>query len=302
MTRPSAKYLRGQRIDPKATTGKETVAELIDNAFLAYNAGRLREGCQLFTQRMLEPDVTVGMTLTGAMTPAGLGMSCLIPLMEWGFVDWIISTGANLYHDAHFALGLAMHRGSPGADDVELRDKGVVRIYDIFFDYSVLLSTDAFIREVSAREEFQKPMSTAEYHYLLGGYVRERERALGLSRRSVLSAAHELQVPIYTSSPGDSSIGMNVAEQALAGSKLRFDVSADVNETASIVLEAKRTGGKSGVLIVGGGSPEELHAADRAADPGSTGHRRAGARLLPADDRRPPRHGRTLREPRRQRR
>ena len=109
---------------------------------------------------MLEPDVTVGMTLTGAMTPAGLGMSCLIPLMEAGFVDWIISTGANLYHDAHFALGLAMHRGTPDADDVELRDKGVVRIYDIFFDYNVLLSTDAFIREVSAREEFQRPMST----------------------------------------------------------------------------------------------------------------------------------------------
>ncbi|HEX5575822.1 MAG TPA: deoxyhypusine synthase family protein, partial [Gemmatimonadales bacterium] len=110
MSRPSEPYLRGQRIDPKATTGKETVAELIDNAFLAYNAGRLREGCQLFTQVMLEPDVTVGMTLTGAMTPAGLGMSCLIPLMEAGFVDWVISTGANLYHDAHFALGLAMHR------------------------------------------------------------------------------------------------------------------------------------------------------------------------------------------------
>jgi deoxyhypusine synthase len=258
MTRPSAQYLRGQRIDPKATTGKESVAELIENAFLAYNAGRLREGCQLFTQRMLEPDVTVGMTLTGAMTPAGLGMSCLIPLMEAGFVDWIISTGANLYHDAHFALGLAMHRGTPSANDVELRDKGVVRIYDIFFDYNVLLSTDAFVREVSARDEFQRPMSTAEYHYLLGGYVRERERALGLSGRSVLSAAHELEVPIYTSSPGDSSIGMNVAEQALAGSKLRFDVSADVNETASIVLEAKRAGGKSGVLIVGGGSPKNF--------------------------------------------
>jgi len=258
MTRPSTPYLRGQRIDPQAITGRETIADLVDNAFLAYNAGRLREGCQLFAQRMLEPDVTVGMTLTGAMTPAGLGMSCLIPLMEAGFVDWLISTGANLYHDAHFALGLAMHRGSPQADDVELREHGVVRIYDIFFDYSVLLSTDAFIREISAREEFQRPMSSAEYHYLLGGYVQQREKALGLSGRSVLAAAHDLEVPIYTSSPGDSSIGMNVAEQALAGSRLRFDVSADVNETASIVLEAKRSGGKSGVLIVGGGSPKNF--------------------------------------------
>lgn len=258
MARPSAQYLRGQRINPDAISGRETAAELIENSFLAYNAGRLREGCMLYTQRMLEPDVTVGMTLTGAMTPAGLGMSCLIPLMEAGFVDWIISTGANLYHDAHFALGLAMHRGTPTADDVELRDKGVVRIYDIFFDYSVLLSTDAFIREVSARGEFQRSMSSAEYHWLLGGYMLEREKSLGLSRRSVLAAAHELAVPIYTSSPGDSSIGMNVAEQALAGSKLRFDVSADVNETASIVLDAKRSGGKSAVLIVGGGSPKNF--------------------------------------------
>ena len=258
MTRPSASFLRGRRIDPAPITGTETVADLIDNAFLAYNAGRLREGCVLFTEKMLAPEVTVGMSLTGAMTPAGLGMSTIIPLLEAGFVDWIISTGANLYHDAHFGLGLAMHQGTPFADDVVLRDKGVVRIYDIFFDYSVLLSTDAFIREVSAREEFQRPMSSAEYHYLLGGYVAEREKVLGLARRSLLAVAHQLEVPIYTSSPGDSSIGMNVAEQALAGSKLRFDVSADVNETAAIVLEAKRSGGKSGALIVGGGSPKNF--------------------------------------------
>src|SRR3990170_3921163 len=258
MTRPSAPYLRGQRIDPRGITGQETVADLVENAFLAYNAGRLREGCQLFAQRMLAPEVPVGIPLPGAMPPAGLGMSCLIPLMEAGFVDWVISTGANLYHDAHFALGLAMHRGTPNADDVELRDKGVVRIYDVFFDYSVLLSTDQFVREVSARDEFQRPMSSAEYHYLLGGYVREREKALGLTRRSLLGVAHEFAVPIYTSSPGDSSIGMNVAEQALSGSLLRFDVSADVNETSAIVFSAKVAGGKSGVLIVGGGSPKNF--------------------------------------------
>jgi deoxyhypusine synthase len=151
-----------------------------------------------------------------------------------------------------------MHQGTPFADDVELREEGVVRIYDIFFDYHVLLSTDAYIRDVSARPEFQKSMSSAEYHYLLGGYILEREKALGISRKSLLGVAHRCGVPIYTSSPGDSSIGMNVAEQALAGSKLRFDVSADVNETAAIVFAAKAGGGKSGILIVGGGSPKNF--------------------------------------------
>ena len=251
-------FLRGQRIDPKPITGRETIPELVDQAFLAYNAGRLAEGCRLFAERMLEDDVTVGMSLTGAMTPAGLGMSTIIPLVEAGFLDWIVSTGANLYHDAHFGLGLAMHRGTPFADDVELREEGVVRIYDIFFDYEVLLSTDAFIRDVSAAPEFQRPMSTAEYHYLLGGYILEREKALGLSRKSLLGVAHQCGVPIYTSSPGDSSIGMNVAEQALTGSRLRFDPSADVNETSAIVFDAKTHGGKSGVLIIGGGSPKNF--------------------------------------------
>jgi deoxyhypusine synthase len=254
----ASKYLRGPRIDPRPIDGNENVADLIDNAFLAYNAARLREACALFTRKMLEPDVTIGLTLTGALTPAGLGMAALIPLIESGFVDWIISTGANLYHDTHFGLGLAMHRGNPRESDVVLREEGVVRIYDIFFDYDVLLSTDAFFRKVIQGPEFQRPMSSAEFHHLCGKYVRERERALDIGQKSLLSAAYQAAVPIYTSSPGDSSIGMNVAALALEGNKCTIDPNLDVNETASIVLTAKRSGGRSGVLICGGGSPKNF--------------------------------------------
>ena len=253
-----SKFLRGERIEPKPINGAETTADLIDNAFLAYNAARLREACQLFTRKMLDADVTVGMTLTGALTPAGLGMAALIPLIESGFVDWIISTGANLYHDTHFGLGLAMHRGNAQESDVVLREEGVVRIYDIFFDYDVLLSTDAFFRTIIQGPDFQRAMSSAEFHYLCGKYVREREKALGIVQKSLLSAAYSAGVPIYTSSPGDSSIGMNVAALALEGNKCVIDPNLDVNETASIVLAAKRGGGKSGVLICGGGSPKNF--------------------------------------------
>ena len=250
--------LRGRPISPGPITGTETVVQLMDDAFLAYNAGRLREAAQLFAERMLADGGTVGLSLTGAMTPAGLGMSSIIPLIEAGFVDWMVSTGANLYHDCHFALGLSMHRGTPFADDIELREQGVVRIYDVFFDYAVLLRTDEFLRRVSQQQEFQRKMSSAEYHYLLGKYVREREQKLGLTRKSLLAVAYEHAVPIYTSSPGDSSIGMNVAELQLDGYALAYDVSADVNETASIVLDAKAQGGTSGVVIIGGGSPKNF--------------------------------------------
>jgi len=251
-------HITGPSIQPPALTGRESVAELIEHAFLAYNAARLRDGARLLTERMLGADVTVALSITGALTPAGLGMSAIIPLMEAGFVDWIVSTGANLYHDVHFGLGMSMHRGSFEADDVELREKGVVRIYDIFFDYHVLLDTDAFFREIISAPEFQRAMSSAEFHHLCGKYVRAREEALGLKRRSLLAAAWEFGVPIYTSSPGDSSIGMNVAAKALEGNHLAFDVSADVNETAAIVWDAKVSGGKSAVWVLGGGSPKNF--------------------------------------------
>ena len=278
MAKKQSKFLRGRRIDPKPITKSTRLVDLIDNTFIAYNAARLREACWLFTQKMLEPDVTVGVTLTGALTPAGLGMSALIPLIRAGFIDWIISTGANFYHDTHFGIGLAMHEGNASTSDIVLREEEVVRIYDIFFDYSVLLDTDSFFRRVIEAPEFQKTMSTAEFHYRAGRYVLERERKLGLKNKSLLAAAHEHAVPLYTSSPGDSSIGMNVAAKALQGNKLAFDPSLDVNETASIVLAAKRgligddvssgsgrdrvsrkkKSGKSAIFILGGGSPKNF--------------------------------------------
>ncbi len=253
-----SRFLRGNRIEPRRIDGRESIVDLVEGTFLAYNAARLREACQLFTQKMLEPDVTVGLTLTGALTPAGIGMSAIIPLIESGFVDWIISTGANLYHDTHFGLGLSMHRGNAAESDVALREEGVVRIYDIFFDYDVLLSTDAFFRKIIQGPEFQRSMSSAEFHWLCGRYVREREKALGIGQKSLLSAAYAAGVPIYTSSPGDSSIGMNVAALALEGNRCVIDPNLDVNETASIVLAAKRSGGKSAVFICGGGSPKNF--------------------------------------------
>jgi len=255
---PNSRLAKHRRIDPRPIEQSMTVSQLIDETFLAYNAARLREGCQLYARKMLEDDVTVGLSLTGAMTPAGVGIAALIPLIENGFIDWMVSTGANLYHDTHFAIGLDMHVGSPFADDVQLRKDQIVRIYDIVFDYNVLLSTDAFYREVMQAPEFQHAMSTAEFHYRMGAYIREREKLLGSKRRSVLATAHELGVPIYTSSPGDSSIGMNVAALALDGNKLAFDVLADVNETAAIVLAAKEGGGRSGVVLIGGGSPKNF--------------------------------------------
>lgn len=254
---------RGRKIAPAPIPKDISVVDLIDNYFTAYNSARLREICQLLSREVLQEGVTVGVSLSGAMTPAGMGVAALSPLIRNGFIDWMISTGANLYHDIHFGLGFDLYSSSPFLDDVKLREEGTIRIYDITFGYDVLLETDAFVRKVLQAEPFQKRMGTAEFHYLLGKYVREVEKQVGVKNSCLLATAYECGVPIYTSSPGDSSIGMNVAAMALEGSELVIDPAIDVNETAAIAYCAREFGnsqteGKSAAVIIGGGSPKNF--------------------------------------------
>ncbi|HVB59584.1 MAG TPA: deoxyhypusine synthase [Ktedonobacteraceae bacterium] len=245
-------YLNGPQIIPRRVHPDMTVAELIDQQFQAYNAARLSEAARLYAGEMLAPgnDVTIGLTMAGALTPAGLG-GCLITLMENGFIDFIISTGANLYHDMHHALAMTLHRGDFRLDDTLLQEEGVIRIYDILFADQVLLDTDAFVREC-LKSLPNRPISTSQLHYHLGVQLLKA----GVNPEySVLAQAARWNVPIYTSSPGDSSIGMNVARHALEGNALTLDPLADVNETTAIVLAAAR----NGVIILGGGSPKNFY-------------------------------------------
>lgn len=255
--------LASNKISPTPMQAEISVVDLIDNYFTAYNSARLREICHLLSKEVLQEGVTVGVSLSGAMTPAGYGVSVLAPLIRNGFIDWMISTGANLYHDMHYGLGFELFSGNPFVDDVKLRQENTIRIYDIMFGYDVLLETDAFIRKILQAEPFQKRMGSAEFHHLLGKYVREVEKQIGVKHSCLLATAYECGVPIYTSSPGDSSIGMNVAALALEGSQLIIDPSMDVNETAAIAYSARDSGipnveGKSAAVIIGGGSPKNF--------------------------------------------
>ena len=227
---------------------------------LSYNGGRLRELCQVFARKMLEPDCTVGLTLSGALTPAGLGMSCLIPLIRAGFVDWIVSTGANLYHDTHYALDLPLHQSLPGLDDFKLREHDIIRIYDIVFDYRTLLDTDAFYRELLARRRL-RPADEHGRVPLRGRQV--SARPLDGPRR------HARQQPAGRGVRGRGAdlhveprrqLDRHERRRAEPGRRrsLQIDTLRDVNETAAIVYDAKRAGGTSGVLILGGGSPKNF--------------------------------------------
>jgi deoxyhypusine synthase len=253
--RGARSYLTGRAIEYYRPSGHPAIRDLIDHGFQAFNAGRLGEACRIFADRMLAPknDTTIGLTIAGAMTPAGLG-GCVITMMERGLVDFIISTGANLYHDLHYALNFTLRRGSPFLDDRDLYAAGVIRIYDVLFPASVLLETDAYIRDFLVRSGLDGPVSTSEFHYRLGQDLIKTRR--GCEEHSVVARAAQLGVPIYTSSPGDSSIGMNVAwHELMTGGRLMMDPNLDVNEVCAIILAGK----KNGCVILGGGSPKNFY-------------------------------------------
>jgi deoxyhypusine synthase len=175
-------------------------------------------------------------------------------MIEAGFVDLVIATGANLYHDLHFALELPVVQGHFHVDDKELYRAGIERIYDVFITEDSLLDTDAFVREAleKAPPELRGNISTPQLHNYLGHLVLQNAP---LPEKSWVATAAKYDVPIFTSSPGDSSIGMNVAAMKLRGGLTTVDPDLDVLQSTAIVYDAK----VNGVVILGGGSPKNFY-------------------------------------------
>ena len=263
--RPRGTILKPSRrlCPPPMESGQPGVVELIETYFNAYNAARLREACQLFT-RMVDEGATIGVSLSGALTPAGLS-SVITPMIKKGFIDYLSSTGANLYHDLHFDLGLPLYRGSAelasGAVDVTLREEGIIRVYDVVFPAEVLYKTDEWLMRVMMSREFHKRMGTAELHSLIGRYALETARQTGVEKPSILATCHEYDVPVYSPSPGDSTIGLNFSAiyTAIPDRGPHVDPAIDVAEMSALVLDAKRNAtGTSAVVIFGGGAPKNF--------------------------------------------
>lgn len=241
-------------IDPLQLREGQGIASFVDGIYArsGFNGRRFGEAATLCA-RMLDDDAAVCLTLAGAMTPIGMS-GPIISLIEYGFIDFIISTGANLYHDMHRPYGQPVCQGHWDVDDNDLADRGVARIYDVFIqDEDTLMATDEVILDTVRRMDSGSG-STARLHYELGRRIADTSPH---PERSLLVAAAKHDVPVYTSSPGDSSIGMNLLVPWLfpEAGKFRVDPIADVAETAAIVRESE----KNGAIIVGGGSPKNFY-------------------------------------------
>lgn len=238
-------------VNPQKLSEKINIEDLVSfySQAGAFQGGKLAEACQLL-ERIIDKNCTITLTLAGAMTPAGMG-GAIISMIDAGLIDMIISTGANLYHDLHFALGLSVYKGDSDVDDTELYKQGIERIHDVFITEKLLLKTDKFIQKVLKNYSPEQPISTADLHYIIGKIVSETTPH---PEKSILASAYKNNVPIFTSSPGDSSIGMNLAALSLTQKPIITDPNLDVLYTTAIIYDSP----KNAAVIVGGGSPKNF--------------------------------------------
>ncbi|MDP8999904.1 MAG: deoxyhypusine synthase family protein [Myxococcota bacterium] len=246
-------------VSPRAITGKETPRDILEHGFPAYVGRQERTAFELM-RRSIEQRCAVFLTFSGAMTPAGLHQSCLIPLIDRGLIDCITTTGANLYHDAHRIIGHRIREIDPTAGDLKYRLARIIRIYDLGFWEETLLETDKLFSAIMRRPEFQKRMTTPELHYLLGAHLARIEKALGVKEPSLLSTAWRHGVPVFVGAVQDGSIFLNIVKlKRLLGDafKLDIDVCDDVFEMGAIQHHCFATLGRPmAIWILGGGVPK----------------------------------------------
>ncbi len=252
-------YAKSRKVDPKPITGREKPAELLSHAFPAYVGRQERTAFELM-RRSMEEDTSIFLTLSGAMTPAGLHQSCLIPLIERGIISALTTTGANLYHDAHRVIGHAVREVNPDAGDLALRLARIIRIYDLGFWEKALLDTDRLFSAIVRQPEFQRRMTTPEFHYLLGRALLEVERSLRVRQPSLLSTCYRHGVPIFVGAVQDGSIFLNVVKlKKLLGDEFKFevDINADVYAMAAVQHYCRHHYAKRlAIWILGGGVPK----------------------------------------------
>jgi deoxyhypusine synthase len=261
-------FQKARNVNPRPITGKQSARELLAHSFSAYVGRQERTAFELM-RRSMEEDASIFLTLSGAMTPAGLHQSCLIPLIERGVLSALTTTGANLYHDAHRIIGHAIREVNPNAGDLALRLARVIRIYDLGFWEEALLDTDRLFSALMQGPDYQRRMTTPEFHALLGRDISRMERALGVDREggrgeriqpSLLGACYRHGVPIFVGAVQDGSIFLNAVKlRRLFPDTFRFEI--DINEDVFAMAALQHWGRHHGskrlaIWILGGGVPK----------------------------------------------
>lgn len=253
----------GPQVRGEPITGKETTQELLRKSFKAFVGRELATAYEII-RRMITEDHTIVMAVSGAMTPADLGTTCIIPLIKAGLIDILTTTGANIYHDLQRAIQGGFYAIDPNAGDVSLRQSGWTRVYDIVFPWEDLNRTDKLVQDLLMQKPFQRRMTTTQFHDLLGKYmaglIRERYDQDPQNSNSLTIQAHLHRVPVFCGAPQDGSIHLNVAYlKRKLGERFQFGINLeeDIHEFGAYHWLAKnRWSKKLSIIILGGGVPK----------------------------------------------
>jgi deoxyhypusine synthase len=197
---------------------------------------------------MLQDDVTIFLGMAGALSAGGLRL-IVAHLIQHRYVDCLVSTGANLYHDLHETRGQHHYLGSAQANDAALADERIDRVYDTYASEEEFCSNDAWIADFASTLE-SRPYTTREFLHLLGGHLWTTTKQDG-----ILTSAFRANVPIFCPAIADSSIGMGLAQarQKKPGAGY-IDIIGDIVESANLVIRRPRTAS----VVLGGGTPKNF--------------------------------------------
>ena len=244
--------------NPHAFTGNDiphiqlepdmSVSDLVDvYAASGFNGRSLGNAAKTYLD-MIRSGTTICLTVSGALAPVGFG-GIIKSLIERGFVDWIITTGANVYHEDHFAWGLPVKQGHHHVDDTILYQNEIVRIRDIYIKFYETLEAQDQVVQNYFGDMLDEPFTTAEFCNHMGRLSLENAPH---PEYSFVCSAYRNAVPVYVSTLKDSSLALNLAAHRLEGKPYSVDIAREVLEQAAIVYNSD----SSGILELGGGVPK----------------------------------------------
>src|SRR5687768_5202208 len=235
-------------VEPFAVEGGLTADQLVARMERISFQGRNLATAHRVWQKMLEDDVTIFLGMAGALSAGGLRL-VVAHLIQHRYVDCLVSTGANLYHDLHETRGQRHYVGSPHANDAELVDEKIDRVYDTYASEEEFVENDNWIAAYAATLE-PRPYTSREFLHLLGGHLWKTTGADG-----ILTAAYRARVPIFCPAIADSSIGMGLSQARQKAPGCGYiDSIGDIVESANIVIRRPRTAS----VVLGGGTPKNF--------------------------------------------
>lgn len=235
-------------VEPFAAERDLTADEILTRMERISFQGRNLATARRIWQKMLNDDVTIFLGLAGALSAGGLRL-IVAQLIEHRYVDCLVSTGANLYHDLHETRGQRHYLGSPHADDAALASERIDRVYDTFASEQEFIGNDIWIAEFTATLD-ARPYTTREYLHALGRHLWDTT-----GRDGILTAAYRANVPIFCPAIADSSIGMGISQARQKSPELgQIDVIGDIVESANLIIRRPRTAS----VVLGGGTPKNF--------------------------------------------